>query len=93
MKTLKIYEYWINEKWDTSHSRAIIAESRDDADAAYYAALDKHDKANVDEGRTAVKCRMRRLKAGMVITPMGYDYCDLSFSMYNDRSNSADLSA
>lgn len=87
MKTLKIYEYWINERWDTSHARAVIAESREDADAAYYATLDCYDKDNIDAGKTEVKCRMRRLKAGMIINPMGYDYCALSFSLHNDQMN------
>ena len=80
---LRIYEYWKNEIWDTSFARAVIAESRKEADEAYRADLDDEDQRTFDSGE--IKCKTRKIKTGMVIQPMGYDYCALSFSQHNSK--------
>lgn len=72
---LKIYEYWVKEEWDTDYSRAVIAGSKEDADAAYLADLD--DCCRKDFDFKEVQCKTWEIKEGMVIQPLGYDFASL----------------
>jgi len=78
---LGIYEYSVDEQWDTNHAAAVIAGSRADADQMYLASLSHDcDRDAIEAGRTVLKVKTRPIKEGMVIAPHGYDYCALSFT-------------
>ena len=78
---LRIYEYSVDDEWDTNHAAAIISESRENADAIYMRSLD-HDceREAIKSGQTKLRVKTRKIQEGMVIVPHGYDYCALGFS-------------
>lgn len=72
MVDLKIYQYWIDKDWDTEHSLAVIAKSKEEADAIY--------KSNFNEGRLdwdKIKSEEHEIESNMLIVPCGYDKVDL----------------
>jgi hypothetical protein len=87
MNPLNIYKYWIDTPWDCSHSYAIVAESQEQADSMYHAALGSDDLDKVKDGTTNVKCAVQPIKSGVIIKPYGYDECGLTFSMHQEAKS------
>jgi len=83
MNPLNIYEYWIDTPWDCSHSYAIIAESQEQADSMYYAALGS-DEGKAKDSTTNIKCAVQPIKSGVIIKPYGYDECGLTISIHQE---------
>jgi hypothetical protein len=72
MGDLKIYQYWVDKRWDTEHSLAIIAKDKKEADAIY--------KSHFDEDRfdwSKIKSKEHKIESNMIIAPCGYDEVDL----------------